>query len=74
MRHSHAAATDFLDTIERSESLRLEWIGPERFHAAAGLFYRHAGEEWSFADGVSFVVVWKSRNGEDFTLRITIFK
>src|SRR6059036_1443293 len=25
-RHSHRAATDFLDTIERSEALRLEWI------------------------------------------------
>ena len=28
VRHSHAAAVDFLDTIESSEALRLEWIGP----------------------------------------------
>jgi hypothetical protein len=30
MLHSHSA-TDFLDTIERSETPQLEWIGPERF-------------------------------------------
>ena len=30
VRHSHNAAVDFLDTVERSEALRLEWIGPER--------------------------------------------
>ena len=38
VRHSHNAAVDFLDTVERSEALRLEWIGPERFHAACALF------------------------------------
>jgi hypothetical protein len=31
VRHSHNAAVGFLDTVERSETLRLEWIGPERF-------------------------------------------
>ena len=34
VRHSHAAAVDFLDTVARSEALRLEWVGPDRFHAA----------------------------------------
>ena len=55
VRHSHGAAADFLGTIERSESLRLEWIGPERFHAAATLFCKRADKEWSFTDCTSFV-------------------
>ena len=29
VRHSHAAAADFLQTIEKSEALRLEWIDPD---------------------------------------------
>jgi hypothetical protein len=67
VRHSHAAATDFLDTIERSEALRLEWIGPERFHAAANLFRRHADKAWSFTDCVSFVVMRELRIRDAFT-------
>jgi uncharacterized protein len=67
IRHSHAAAADFLDTIERSESLRLEWIGPDRFHAAAALFRKHADKEWSFTDCVSFVVMRELRIRDAFT-------
>lgn len=67
VRHSHAAARDFLDTVERSESLRLEWIGPERFHAAAILFRRHEDKEWSFTDCVSFVVMRELRIRDAFT-------
>lgn len=66
-RHSHAAASDFLDTVERSEALRLEWIGPERFHAAATLFRRHADKEWSFTDCVSFALMRELRIREAFT-------
>ena len=67
IRHSHAAAADFLDTIERSEALRLEWIGPERFHTAAGLFRRHADKEWSFTDCVSFTLMRELRIRDAFT-------
>lgn len=67
MRHSHAAAVDFLDTIERSEALRLEWIGPERFRAAGALFRKHADKEWSFTDCVSFAMMREMRVREAFT-------
>jgi uncharacterized protein len=67
VRHSHHAAADFLDTIERSESLRLEWIGPERFYAAAALFRKHAVKEWSFTDCVSFVTMHELRIRDAFT-------
>ncbi len=67
LRHSHAAATDFLGTVERSGALRLEWIGPERFQAAAALFRRHSDKEWSFTDCVSFTLMRELRMREAFT-------
>lgn len=67
LRHSHAAAVDFLNTVERSESLHLEWIGPDRFHAAAALFRRRADKEWSFTDCVSFVLMQELRIRDAFT-------
>ena len=54
VRRGHAAAVDFLETIERSESLRLEWIDPPRFHAASVWFGKHADKDWSFTESVSF--------------------
>lgn len=67
VRHSHAAAADFLDTVERSEALRLEWIRPERFHAAATLFRKHADKERSFTDCVSFATLHELRVRDAFT-------
>lgn len=67
VRHSHAAAVDFLDTVERSEALRLEWIGPERFHAAADFFRKHTDKGWSFTDCASFVLMHELRIREAFT-------
>ena len=67
VRHSHAAAVDFLDTIERSESLHLEWIGPERFHAAGALFRKHADKEWPFTDCVSFATMRELHVRDAFT-------
>src|ERR1041385_1910521 len=67
VRHSHAAAVDFLDTLEKSESLRLEWIDPSRFHAASRWFRKHADKEWSFTDCVSFAVMQELRLRDAFT-------
>lgn len=67
VRHSHAAAVDFLETMERSEAVRLEWIGPERFHAAGALFRKHSDKQWSFTDCVSFVTMRELRVREAFT-------
>lgn len=67
MRHSHAAAVDFLDTIERTEAVRVEWIGPDRFRAAAALFRSHADKEWAFTDCVSFALMRELRIRDAFT-------
>jgi predicted nucleic acid-binding protein len=67
IRHSHSAAVDFLETVEGSESLHLEWITPERFDAAATLFRRFSDKEWSFTDCVSFVTMRELRIQEAFS-------
>jgi len=67
MRHSHAAAKDFLDTVASSETLHLEWVGPERFQAASALFRRHADKEWSFTDCASFAVMRELTIRDAFT-------
>jgi len=67
VRHSHAAALDFLDTVERSEALHLEWIGPDRFQAAGALFRKRADKEWSFTDCASFVTMRELRIRDAFT-------
>src|SRR4051812_30814724 len=67
VRHSHAAAADFLKTTLESKSLRLEWIDSERFHAAAELFQQHDDKEWSFTDCVSFALMHELRIQDSFT-------
>jgi len=67
VRHSHSAAVDFLDTVIGSEVLRLEWTGPDRFHAAAAFFRRHADKEWSFTDCVSFTLMQELNIRDCFT-------
>lgn len=67
VRHSHRAAVDFLETIERSEALRLEWIDPARFHAASDWFRKHGDKTWSFTDCVSFAVMRELRVRDAFT-------
>jgi predicted nucleic acid-binding protein len=67
VRHSDAAAADFLNTIEGSEVIHLEWIGPERFYAAGALFRKHADKQWSFTDCVSFTTMRELRVRDAFT-------
>jgi uncharacterized protein len=67
VRHSHAAAADFLSTIEASAAVGLEWLGPERFHAACELFRKRSDKQWSFTDCTSFVLMRELRVREAFT-------
>jgi hypothetical protein len=66
-RHSHAAAADFLQTLASSESLQLQWVTPDRFHAAAAFFARHDDKEWSFTDCVSFTLMHELNLRDCFT-------
>jgi len=67
VRHSHAAASDFLHTITASESLRLEWVDSDRFHTAAEFFTGHGDKEWSFTDCVSFALMHDLKIEDSFT-------
>jgi len=67
VRHSHRAAIDFFDSVERSEALHLEWVDEDRFYAAAALFRRHGDKQWSFTDCVSFIVMRELRIRDSFT-------
>ena len=67
VRHSHGAAADFMESVERSDALRIEWVGSERFFAAASLFRRHADKEWSFTDCASFAFMRELKVKDAFT-------
>lgn len=67
VRHSHAAAAEFLNTARRSQYLQLEWTTLERFDAAADLFTHHRDKEWSFTDCVSFTLMRELNIQDAFT-------
>jgi uncharacterized protein len=67
VRHSHSTAADFLETVTSSESLRLHWVTPDRFHSAAAFFARHHDKEWSFTDCVSFELMHELNLRDSFT-------
>lgn len=67
MRHSHAAAVDFLDTMERTKLVRIEWTNSPRFANAAAIFRRHRDKEWSFTDCTSFSLMKELKLRDAFT-------
>lgn len=46
-----------LDLVERSQGIRIEWIGPDRFNATRAFFRKHIDHAYSFTDCSSFVVM-----------------
>ena len=67
VRHSDAAATDFLQTIEQSQAIRIEWVDPDRFYAASALFRKHKDKQWSFTDCASFITMRELRVRDAFS-------
>ena len=53
------AATRFLELIEQTRTMRIEWIDPERFDAVRRLFRKHLDHGYSFTDCASFEVMRK---------------
>jgi predicted nucleic acid-binding protein len=56
-----------LDLIERSQGIRIEWIGPDRFAATRAFFRKHADHAYSFTDCSSFVVMRELRLDQALT-------
>lgn len=67
IRHSHAAAEDFLDAMEKTRFIQTEWTDSLRFSSAATLFRKHQDKEWSFTDCVSFAVMRERGISDAFT-------
>jgi predicted nucleic acid-binding protein len=67
VRHSHAAASDFLQTVTETEWLQFKWVDSDRFHAAADFFKRHEDKEFSFTDCVSFALMRELNIQDSFT-------
>ena len=67
VRHSHAAAADFLQTVLASQSLQIQWIDSDRFQRAAQFFTQHDDKQWSFTDCLSFILMRELRLTDCFT-------
>ncbi len=56
-RINHATAVEFLDAIERSNTLDLVFVAPDDYYKALDLFRKRGDKQWSFTDCTSFTVM-----------------
>ena len=56
-----------LDLIDKSEGIRIEWIGVARFELAKVFFRKHIDHGYSFTDCTSFVLMRELRLTEVLT-------
>ena len=59
--------TRFFVSVFGSRACRVIWMDPDRFDRTRALFVSHLGQEWSFTDCVSFVVMKELRLREALT-------
>ena len=45
---------DFFDRLQATDAFRIEWTDADRFGAAQAFFLKHADQDWSFTDCLSF--------------------
>ena len=57
VRAGKDGALRLLEIAERSQVLRMHWVGVERFEAAKTFFRKHADHGYSFTDCTSFVLM-----------------
>lgn len=65
-RKTHLIAKLF-DRLDQSQAFRIEWTDSERFQDVRKLFVKHADQDWSFTDCLSFVVMSELRLREALT-------
>jgi hypothetical protein len=65
-RKTHLLAQLF-ERLDRSRTCRIEWTDSDRFYAARTFFLKHADQEWSFTDCLSFRVMSELRLREALT-------
>jgi predicted nucleic acid-binding protein len=47
----------FFDRVLKSQVCRVEWTDATRFHEAQAFFLKHADQDWSFTDCLSFRIM-----------------
>jgi uncharacterized protein len=47
----------YFESVFASQSLRVEWMDPERFDDARRYFLKHQDQDWSFTDCFSFCLM-----------------
>jgi predicted nucleic acid-binding protein len=57
----------FFDILDRSRALRIEWTDAARFQEVRKFFTKHADQDWSFTDCLSFLVMKQLRLREALT-------
>lgn len=67
VRAGSLAATRFLDLLDGTAALDLEWVGPERFAKAKSLFRKYRDQDFSFTDCTSFTVMRERRIAQALT-------
>jgi predicted nucleic acid-binding protein len=55
-RKNHLIAKLF-ERLDQSQACRIEWTDSDRFHDVREYFVKHADQDWSFTDCVSFAVM-----------------
>lgn len=55
-RKSHLIAKLF-ERLDQSQACRIEWTDSDRIHDVRVYFVKHADQDWSFTNCVSFVVM-----------------
>lgn len=48
---------DFFARLQSSQACRIEWTDPVRFQDGQAFFLKHADQEWSFTDCLSFCLM-----------------
>lgn len=56
-RGFHAQAVELLDLVGKTNALQIEWMDPQRFAKARGLFAKYSDQGFSFTDCFSFALM-----------------
>lgn len=57
----------FFESLDESDACRIEWTDAESFQEVRAFFLKHADQEWSFTDCLSFRVMKRLRLREALT-------
>jgi predicted nucleic acid-binding protein len=60
LRKTHLVA-ELFERLDRSQTCRIEWTDSNRFRDVRAFFLKHADQEWSFTDCLSFYVMSELR-------------